>query len=585
MKRKIFWIGLGLGSAVFGAALIKRRRQMNTSSWNYALASQTSRTALVTGASSGIGEAYARKLASLGFDLVLVARREERLKALAEDIRTFYAVKVAILPADLTSPAGIEKVERRILEGSSINFLVNNAGYGFRSSFVDTPVEATIDMINCHTIASVRLARAALPGMIARRYGAIVNVSSLSAFIPMPRGVTYSASKGYLNVFSEGLHMELIGSGVRVQALCPGYTRTGFHDNLQLAEVKEYLPGWLWSSAEDVVESSLAALWQDRVNCIPGTMNKVIGTASRLGLTGFLLNTYSSFFPKHPAIALRPSSLALLACPACRGDLVLTGDLLSGNLTCQSCQKEYPIIDGIPRFAPYEELNGLNQRFARLYDWFSYIYQPFSKIALAFIGGSEPKMRREIIDRLEPNGGRVLEVSIGPGVNLPYLVGQPGVEGVYGLDISVGQLHRCRAYTEKKSWDVDLFQGNAEVLPFKDNTFESVFHLGGINFFNDKKKAIEEMIRVAKPGAKIVIGDETERGARDYELTLPGFKQSFKDKREAVTAPVHLIPPEMEDIKLDTNVWRGWFYCLEFRKPKSKSGVKAAKKSTTKKNL
>jgi short-subunit dehydrogenase/ubiquinone/menaquinone biosynthesis C-methylase UbiE/uncharacterized protein YbaR (Trm112 family) len=574
MKKKIFWIGFGLGSAVLGAALMKRQRQVKTQRWNWAIASRSSLTALVTGASSGIGEIYARRLASLGFDLVLVARREERLKVLAEEVRKGYHVKAEILTADLTFSEGIERVEKRILEGGGIDFLVNNAGFGFRSTFAEMPIDAMIDMINCHTIASVRLARAALPRMITRRFGAVVNVSSLSAFVPLPGSATYSASKVYLNSFSEALSMELRGSGVRVQSLCPGYTHTGFHDSPQYAEIREYLPGWLWSSAEEVVEASLRAIELNQVVCIPGLQNQMIAIAARLGLVGPMLNIYANFFPRHLGIPLNSSSLAVLTCPACHGDLALTGDRLSGTLACQKCHQEYTIIDGIPRFAPYEELTGLNQRFARLYDWFSYIYQPFTQLAFILIGVNEKKMRREITERLEPFGGRVLEISIGPGVNLPYLVGQPGVEGVYGLDISVGQLQHCRAYTAKKSWDVDLFQGNAEALPFKDNSFDNVFHLGGINFFNDKKKAIEEMIRVARPGGKIVIGDETERGAHLYELILPGFKRSFEESREPVTAPVDLIPTEMEEVKLDTNVWRGWFYCLDFKKPFTKTAKK-----------
>jgi short-subunit dehydrogenase/ubiquinone/menaquinone biosynthesis C-methylase UbiE/uncharacterized protein YbaR (Trm112 family) len=578
MKRKIFWIGLGLGSAVFSAALVKRRRQINTLNWNRALASQTSLKALITGASSGIGEAYARRLAFLGFDLVLVARREERLNVLAEQFRRDFAVKTEVLPADLTTPEGIGVIEKRILEGGDIDFLVNNAGYGLHSMFFDTPIQASLDMINCHTLASVRLTRAALPGMMARRHGAIINVSSVSSFIPMSRGATYSASKVYLNNFSEALHLELRCSGVRVQALCPGFTHTGFHDTPQYAEVREYLPVVLWSSAEGVVEASLTALKEDRVTCIPGLQNQFVVAAARLGLVGTLLNVIAGLSPRQTATALNAASLDLLACPACHGDLELTGDLYTGNLTCLSCQKVYSIIDGIPRFAPYEGLTGFNQRFARLYDWFSYVYRPFSKIALTLLGGSEHKLRREVTDRLEPHGGRVLEVSIGPGVNLPYLVGQPGVGGVTGLDISVGQLKQCRAYTIERSWDVDLFQGDAESLPFKDSSFESVFHLGGINFFNDKKKAIEEMIRVARPGAKIVIGDETERGAHGYEQVLPGFKETFKGEREPIIAPVDLIPADMEDVRLDTNVWRGWFYCIEFRKPLAKPVTKTTKK-------
>jgi short-subunit dehydrogenase/ubiquinone/menaquinone biosynthesis C-methylase UbiE/uncharacterized protein YbaR (Trm112 family) len=584
MRKTTFWIGFGLGGAILSAALIKRRRQAKIQSWNRAFVSQKSPTALVTGASSGIGEAYARRLAALGYKLILVARREERLKGLATRLSQEFAVKTEVLPADLTTFEGIDLIEKRIQKGGDVDFLVNSAGYGLNRNFAETPIEATLDMINCHTLASVRLTRAALPRMIARRHGAVINVSSLSAFIPMARGATYSASKIYLNNFSEALHMELRGSGVRVQALCPGYTRTGFHDTPQYAEVREYLPAWLWSSAEGVVEASFTALEQDRVICIPGLQNRLVAAVARLGITSPLINLYTGFFPRSTSLPLSKPSLELLACPACHGTLRLTGDLRSGSLTCQNCQKVYSIIDGIPRFAPYEELTGLNQRFAQYYDWFSYVYASFSKLALFLIGGSEKRMRREIIDRLEPSGGRVLEVSIGPGVNLPYLVGQPGIGSVYGLDLSVGQLKQCRAYAQRQSWDVDLFQGNAEGLPFKDETFDSVFHLGGINFFNDKKRAIDEMIRVARPGAKIVISDETERGAHEYELAVPGFKHIFEGQRETVIPPVDLIPPEMEEIKLDTSVWRGWFYCIEFRKPLPKPVLDMVKRRLTKKN-
>ncbi len=138
---------------------------------------------------------------------------------------------------------------------------------------------------------------------------------------------------------------------------------------------------------------------------------------------------------------------------------------------------------------------------------------------------TEEQARREITDRLEPQGGRVLEVSIGPGVNLPYLVGRPDVGEIYGLDISLGQLNRCREYVAHQGWDIQLQLGNAEQLPYQDNTFDGVFHVGGINFFNDKKKAIEEMIRVAKPGTRILICDENEKGAQAYERFLPGFKR------------------------------------------------------------
>jgi len=261
-----------------------------------------------------------------------------------------------------------------------------------------------------------------------------------------------------------------------------------------------------------------------------------------------------------------PLDLAVLACPVCHGRLALTGAAETGTLTCEMCARVYPIVAGIPQFVDPATLTGLNRRFSYLYDRFSWGYRLFSKVAFAYIGMPEEAARREVLDRLEPGGGRVLEVSIGPGVNLPYLVGRPDVGEVHGLDISLGQLRRCRSYLQRQGWAVPLYLGNAEELPFGDATFDAVFHIGGINFFNDKQKAITEMIRVAKPGTRIAICDENERGARAYERTLPGFKRSFQGNRQAVTAPVDAVPPGMQEMHV-FDVWKGWMYCLEFRKP------------------
>jgi ubiquinone/menaquinone biosynthesis C-methylase UbiE/uncharacterized protein YbaR (Trm112 family) len=266
---------------------------------------------------------------------------------------------------------------------------------------------------------------------------------------------------------------------------------------------------------------------------------------------------------------MKRSTIDLLMCPECHGGLALQGEggehVERGSLHCTGCNKVYPIEKSIPHFIRSDELTGLNRRFAHAYDWVSYLYRPVSTIFFAFVGG-EKRGRSDIVDRLEPNGGRVLEVSIGPGVNLPYLCGSPGVEEVFGLDISLGQLQRCQNFARRRHWLVDLFLGTAEQLPFKDASFESVFHIGGINFFNDKKRAIEEMIRVAKPGTKIVIVDETEKGAIAYKRTSPGFERMFDGKRKAITVPVDLVPPTMKEVHVDY-VWRGLFYSLEFRKP------------------
>lgn len=261
----------------------------------------------------------------------------------------------------------------------------------------------------------------------------------------------------------------------------------------------------------------------------------------------------------------RPA-LDVLACPRCRSALIVASLPEGDRYHCPICQKDYPTVGGISHFIQAEELAGMNKTFARLYDWFSWGYRAFSKVAFAYIGMTEEQARREVTDRLDPKGGRVLEVSIGPGVNLPYLVDRPDVGDIYGLDISLGQLNRCREYVAHQGWDIHLDLGNAEQLPYQDNTFDGVFHIGGINFFNDKKAAIDEMIRVAKPGARILIADETEKGAQGYEKFIPGFKGSFGSKRDIIQPPIDLVPSAMLETRV-LDIWKGWLYCLEFRKP------------------
>jgi ubiquinone/menaquinone biosynthesis C-methylase UbiE/uncharacterized protein YbaR (Trm112 family) len=268
---------------------------------------------------------------------------------------------------------------------------------------------------------------------------------------------------------------------------------------------------------------------------------------------------------------MKRTTLDLLACPACRGELSLQSShaidvIETGSLGCTACQEIFPIQHGIPLFIRENELVGLNKTFAHLYNWFSLIYTAFSKVGFRLLGTTDSQARQDLLARLEPKGGKVLEVSIGPGINLPYLFKMSTVGEVFGLDISTGQLNRCRALIRRKGWPVELFLGNGEDLPFRDNSFDCVFHIGGINFFNHQQKAIDEMIRVAKPGTKIIICDENESGARWYEKFLPGFKSAFHGQREAVTAPISLVPASMVQVNL-TNIWNNFMYCLEFRKP------------------
>jgi ubiquinone/menaquinone biosynthesis C-methylase UbiE len=244
-----------------------------------------------------------------------------------------------------------------------------------------------------------------------------------------------------------------------------------------------------------------------------------------------------------------------------------------GELSCSHCERRFLIRNGIPLFIEPQDLEGLNRRFARSYNWFSHTYDLFTKMAFLPFGGDR-RARKVILDRLELNGGRVLEVSIGSGANLPYLFESPDVGEVYGLDISGGQLARCSSLVTRRGWLVDLFLGTAEALPFKARSFDSILHIGGINFFSNKKRAIDEMIRVARPGSKIVIADESEHVAR-FMSRIPGFSGSHKDKKPDVTVPIDLVPDTMEGRRVD-GIWKmhGQYhgYCLEFRKPANPAG-------------
>jgi short-subunit dehydrogenase len=223
-------------------------------------------TALVTGASSGIGATFARKLAARGDDLILVARRADRLEALARQLPG----KSSLLPADLTTHAGLAAVENAIRTSSTLGLLVNNAGFGTLGRFWETNLQAQEDMYRLHVIATMRLTRAALEGMTARGSGAVVNVSSVAAFANSPGNVSYCSTKAWMNSFSEGLDIELRGirSSVQVQALCPGFTVTEFHQTLGVD--RKLIPAWLWMNADEVVETSLRALRRRKVIVVPG---------------------------------------------------------------------------------------------------------------------------------------------------------------------------------------------------------------------------------------------------------------------------------------------------------------------------
>lgn len=237
------------------------------------------RLALVTGASSGIGLAFAERLAREAWDLVLVARRRERLEELAARLRDAHERRVDVLAADLTDPAGVHAVERRIAAEPTLELLVNNAGLGTSGAFAELDRDGEEQEVRLNVVALVRLTHAALEAFRARGHGTVVNVSSLAGFQPAPFNATYGATKAFVNAFTQALHEELRGTGLRVQLLCPGFTRTEFQD---VAGVdNEGVPAFAWMEPEAVVEASLAGLRRGELVVIPGAGNKVLGAVLR----------------------------------------------------------------------------------------------------------------------------------------------------------------------------------------------------------------------------------------------------------------------------------------------------------------
>jgi len=231
-------------------------------------------TALITGASSGIGEVFARKLAGRGYDLILVARRGDRLRALALSLPT----KTEVLSADLASEAGLAKTEGAIRDCAELELLVNNAGFGTLGRFWEADLAGQIRMHEVHVLATMRLTHAALAGMVGRGRGSVISVSSVAAFGQSPGNVSYCATKAWMNSFTEGLDMELrsAGSPVKVQALCPGFTVTEFHGTMGMDA--KLIPRFLWLKADDVVEASLEGLERGKVIVIPNWKYKIGAT-------------------------------------------------------------------------------------------------------------------------------------------------------------------------------------------------------------------------------------------------------------------------------------------------------------------
>ena len=234
------------------------------------------RLAAITGASAGIGATFARQLAGQGYDLMLVARRTASLEQLAEEIRAKHGVSVECITADLTRDEDVAAVGRRLSAADRLFLLVNNAGFGTRAYFFEADPAREDAMHRLHVLATERLTRAALPGMVARREGGIINVASVAGFLQSVRNISYCATKAWMISFSEGLHLEMRQKAPRVviQALCPGYTFSEFHD-VAGVDRSEIPKNW-WMPSEFVVSESLRGFREGKLLVIPGWRYKAI---------------------------------------------------------------------------------------------------------------------------------------------------------------------------------------------------------------------------------------------------------------------------------------------------------------------
>jgi ubiquinone/menaquinone biosynthesis C-methylase UbiE len=255
-------------------------------------------------------------------------------------------------------------------------------------------------------------------------------------------------------------------------------------------------------------------------------------------------------------MAMDPQTLHLLCDPETHVPLELAGASLINPISGRC----YPIRDGIPAFL--QDVSGPNRKYQTMYDRLAPGYDIAERLYRWV--SRKPDYRLEYIRELEvPAGARVCEVSVGTGANLRYL--RADIEFL-GLDLSWGMLRRCRHNVKRWQRNAQLFQGEAERLPFRDAAFDCVFHVGGINFFSDKARAIAEMIRVAKPGTKILIVDETEKVVSQQYRKNPLTRQYFAGRDEAVSCPIDLVPAGMGEIQA-RQFADGKLYCLTFRKP------------------
>jgi short-subunit dehydrogenase len=240
--------------------------------------------AAITGASAGIGKEFAKQLAQQGLNLIIIARRKDRLDNFGQELVRTYGIQVESLAADLNDQNEVSRVADRLVRLENLDLLINNAGFGTTASFALADFSRQQQMMQLHMLTPVTLIKAVLPGMLVRNRGGIINTCSLASYIPMPKSAMYSATKSFLRVFSESLALEVANTNVRIQALCPGFTYTEFHEVSDMDHFdRTTIPKNLWTTVEFVVAESLAKLRKNQSVVIPGWKNRILRWVTNFG--------------------------------------------------------------------------------------------------------------------------------------------------------------------------------------------------------------------------------------------------------------------------------------------------------------
>jgi ubiquinone/menaquinone biosynthesis C-methylase UbiE len=295
---------------------------------------------------------------------------------------------------------------------------------------------------------------------------------------------------------------------------------------------------------------------------LPSALNPIAAWVCLAGMV--LLSLWALLHPvQYPIWANRPKAVAHLQSPFSGNPLHVVNEGRREALLSSSGER-FPIRNGIPAFLKPEDLTGDNGKYNHLYETIGGFYDDTQRVVAAIRGLDIDSYFLAYMRLVEAKpGDSVLETSVGTGLNFKYL---PRGVKLSGLDLSPEMLANCQANLRRWQMQADLYLGNAESLPFADATFDVVFHAGGINFFSDRAKAIREMIRVAKPGSLLLITDETEEYAKKVYENMPIASAYYRNRTEAVTTPIDLVPAEMQQIHLEM-IKGGQFYVITFRKP------------------